>query len=342
MRSTDVVVGRRRPRAARRCRRRPGRRGRSGRRDEPLDERGVLVPALLLAPLLARSQPGPRTCVARNRSVCPVPLTPRRLRRSVAPGRAAVERIVHSGSRCDSGGSSSPRIVREQGTRGLLARRVDQHERLVVLAGRAAEHDVARRLERVHEGRVVVPAVLLASARASSPTAGRARSSRGTAAAGRRSSRGDSASDGRPTRIELHRPQGHPPPAVRLTHDLAPARHRRRPHRRRGRRRRRRRRLPRGRDAARQRARRGGDDGRDLPPRPRGRAPALRLRHGRRARAVRAAARRVRRRAEGRARDRLGLDARGAAPRDRARGRRALRGDPRASAARRRSASCSS
>ena len=45
---------------------------------------------------------------------------------------------------------------------------------------------------------------------------------------------------------------------------------------------------------------------------------------------------------EGRARDRLRLDAGRAAPRDRARRPRALRGDPRASAARRRSASCSS
>ena len=77
------------------------------------------------------------------------------------------------------------------------------------------------------------------------------------------------------------------------------------------------------------RARRRGGDRRDLPPRPRGRAPALRVRVRRRARALRAAARRLRHRAEGGARDRLGLAAGRAAPRDRPRRPGAVRGDPR-------------
>ena len=69
------------------------------------------------------------------------------------------------------------------------------------------------------------------------------------------------------------------------------------------------------------------DDRRDLPARPRGRAPALRLRRGRRAGAVRAAARRHRRGPRWRSRSCRGRRGRAAA-RDRARGHRALRGHP--------------
>ena len=70
-------------------------------------------------------------------------------------------------------------------------------------------------------------------------------------------------------------------------------------------------------------------DGRDVPPRARGRAPALRLRRRGGARALRAAPDGQRHRPEGRARRRLRLPGRGAPPGDRARRPRALPGDPR-------------
>src|SRR5829696_614846 len=94
--------------------------------------------------------------------------------------------------------------------------------------------------------------------------------------------------------------------------------------------RRQRRRLPVAGDAfgAPKRERRPRTDGRDVSARPRGRAPALWIRVCRRARPLRSPAVGERRRAEGRARDRLRLVARRASPRDRARGHGALRGDP--------------
>src|SRR3954453_20282737 len=97
----------------------------------------------------------------------------------------------------------------------------------------------------------------------------------------------------------------------------------------RGDRRRERRRVPGARHAvgAPAGARRG--DGAGAHRRSRGRAAAVRIRGRGGARAVRAAARRVRGRPEGRARDRLGLHAGRAAQGDRARGREALPGDPR-------------
>src|SRR5829696_8293462 len=122
-------------------------------------------------------------------------------------------------------------------------------------------------------------------------------------------------------------------PRARLTSrcDLASARKDRRAHGRAARARRRRRRLLPGRDAhgaAPGRAR-GRGEPRDLPARAGGRAPALRLRRARRAGAVRAPARGLWRRPEGRAPDRLRLAAGRPAPCDRARGHRPLRGDPR-------------
>src|SRR5262249_31513733 len=110
--------------------------------------------------------------------------------------------------------------------------------------------------------------------------------------------------------------------------DRAAARDRRCAHGGRPGRRCRRRRLPGRRHAASRGASGGGGDGRDLPPRSRGRAAALRLRVDRGARAVRAAPRRLWRRAEGRARDRLRLAAGRAPARNRARGHGTLRGDP--------------
>ena len=103
-----------------------------------------------------------------------------------------------------------------------------------------------------------------------------------------------------------------------------------RPHAGRARARRRRGRLPRTGDASCARPRRGRrrDHDRHVPPRPRGRSPALRVRGRRGAAPLRAAARRLRCRAKGRARDRVGLDACGASPCDRAGRHRPIRGDP--------------